>query len=109
MRQVPSSRFSRSFAAQAAASFADKEVWKQLQSGKAQAALELTALLEGWRNTARTRLQEAIQRLPTDLADRGLDATLEESLAKPLTSSWRLSMERTSLFALRPSPIAPAS
>jgi len=71
-------------AALAAASFADKEVWKQLQSGKAQAALELTSLLEGWRNTARTRLQEAIQRLPTDLADRGLDAALEEPLAKPL-------------------------
>ena len=85
MCQAPSSRFSQEFrAAQAVASFAYKEVWKQLQSGKAQAALELTSLLEGWRNTARTRLQEAIQRLPTDLADRGLDATLEEPLAKPL-------------------------
>ena len=71
-------------AVQAAASFADKEVWKQLLSGKAQAMLELTSLLGSWRSAARVRVQDAVQRLPADLADRGLDASLEEGLAKPL-------------------------
>jgi hypothetical protein len=70
--------------AQTAASFANREVWKKLQGGKAQAALELTALLDRWRNEARARLEEAIERLLSDLTDRGLDAALESDLAKPL-------------------------
>jgi len=70
--------------AQTSACFADKEVWKRLQGCKAQAALELTSLLDRWRNEARKRLVEAIQRLPSDLADRGLDSALEADLAKPL-------------------------
>jgi hypothetical protein len=71
--------------AHASACFADKEVWKRLQGCKAQAALELTSLLDRWRNEARTRLDEAIQRLPSDLADCGLDSALEADLARPLS------------------------
>ena len=44
----------------------------------------MTSLLDRWRNEARGRLEEALQRLPSDLADRGLDAALEAELAKPL-------------------------
>ncbi len=72
--------------AKEAASFVDKEVWKQLQGLKAQATLELTSLLEAWRGEARERLQETVQRLPGDLAERGLDAALEADLAQPLNA-----------------------
>jgi hypothetical protein len=70
--------------AQTAASFTDKEVWKRLQACKAQAVLELTSLLDRWRNEARGRLEETLRRLRADLADRGLNAALEAELAKPL-------------------------
>ena len=63
------------------AAFADKDVWKQLQSHKAQASLELTPLLDGWRNRAREHLQEAIDRLPADLAAQGVDAGLQADMA----------------------------
>ena len=66
------------------AAFADKEVWKRLQSLKSQAALELTPLLDGWRDEARQQLQEALDRLPADLSEHELDLALEESLARPL-------------------------
>lgn len=71
-------------ATNSAASFADKEVWKALQSRKGQAILELTPLLDGWRQEARTILTDALDRLPTDLAERGLEATLADSLSAPL-------------------------
>lgn len=66
------------------AAFADKEVWKRLQSLKSQAALELTPLLDGWREDARGQLQGALDRLPADLSDNQLDSGLEEPLARPL-------------------------
>ncbi len=66
-----------------AASFADQEVWNSLQSRKGQALLELTPLLDVWRPEARTILTDAVDRLPTDLAERGLEATFAESLSTP--------------------------
>lgn len=71
-------------AANSAASFAEKEVWNSLQSRKGQALLELTPLLDGWRQEARTILTDAVDRLPNDLAELGLDGTLAESLSAPL-------------------------
>ncbi len=69
---------------QASARFAEREVWRRLQGCKAQAALELTLLLDRWRSDARGRLEEAVGRLPSELAERGLDASLEAELARPL-------------------------
>jgi hypothetical protein len=66
------------------AAFADKAVWKQLQSLKAQASLELTPLLDGWRNQAHQQLQEALDRLPADMTAQGLDAALQAEMAGPL-------------------------
>ena len=71
---------------QQSASFADKAVWKQLQSLKSQANLELTPLLDGWRNQARKHLQEALDRLPTDLVAQQLDAGFQADLAAPLVT-----------------------
>lgn len=68
-----------------AARFADKEAWKRLQSDQASARLELDGLLAAWREEARSRLQDAIDRLPADLAQRGLDASLAPALLKPLS------------------------
>ncbi|MFZ1464989.1 MAG: hypothetical protein WAV60_13140, partial [Anaerolineae bacterium] len=72
-------------AAEKAVNFADREVWKQLQSHRAQAELELTPLLNGWRAEARRRLDAALERLPTELAQWGLDEGLTAGLAQPLT------------------------
>jgi hypothetical protein len=72
-------------AAECAASFAEREAWRQLQSHKAQAELELTPLLDNWRAEARRRLDEALGRLPGDLAQWELDADLAAGLAQPLT------------------------
>lgn len=72
-------------AAEKAVNFADREVWRQLQSHRAQAELELTPLLDSWRAEARRRLDEALERLPSDLAQLGLAAGLAASLAQPLT------------------------
>ena len=68
------------------ATFADKPVWKRLQSLKAQASLELTPLLDGWRNQAREHIQAALDRLPTDLVAQGLDAALQDEMAAPLVT-----------------------
>lgn len=65
-------------------SFADKETWNALQSRKSEALLELTPLLDRWRSDARTMLATALDRLPSDLAERGLEASLETTLAAPL-------------------------
>ncbi|MFO0579206.1 MAG: BREX system P-loop protein BrxC [Polyangia bacterium] len=67
-----------------AARFADKETWKRLQSYQASARLELDGLLAEWREEARKRLQDAIDRLPADLTSRGLSDSLAISLLKPL-------------------------
>lgn len=83
-------------AANSAASFADKEVWNSLQSRKGQALLELTPLLDGWRQEARTILTDAVDRLPNDLAERELDGTLAESLSAPLIQL-RDSLDATTL------------
>lgn len=71
-------------AAASASSFATKEVWNSLQSRKAQALLELTPLLDGWRQAARSTVSAAIDRLPDDLAERQLDASLVDSLSLTL-------------------------
>ncbi len=71
-------------AARDSAAFADKEVWKDLQSKKNQAALELTPVLDRWRGDARQLLQDALARLPNDLSERGLDSGLEAQIARPL-------------------------
>ncbi len=71
-------------AAAAAASFAEKHGWNSLQSHKAQALLELTPLLDGWRGEARATIAQALERLPSDLAERQLDGGLETELAQPL-------------------------
>ena len=73
-------------AAVAAASFAEKHVWNSLQSHKAQALLELTPLLDGWRGEARVTITQALERLPSDLAERSLDGGLETELAQPLVA-----------------------
>ena len=70
--------------AKASASFVDKEVWKRLQSLKSQAVLELTPLLNVWMLKAKTLLQEALNRLPDDLALNGLDQAVGPELARPL-------------------------
>lgn len=84
--------------AEQSAAFAEKDVWKRLQGLKAQASLELTPLLDGWRNEARRQLQKAVDRLPSELADRGLNAALATELAAPLTNL-RDSLDATTLPA----------
>jgi hypothetical protein len=68
------------------ARFTDQEVWKRLQSRKAQALLELAPLLERWRDDARQRLDDALARLPDDLAQQQLVPTLHDELAGPLVT-----------------------
>ena len=58
-------------AAASAASFAVKDVWNSLQSRKGQALLELTPLLDAWRQDARTIIEEALGALPADVAQHG--------------------------------------
>lgn len=66
------------------ASITETDTWKALQARKGQASLELTKLLQDWRIEANQKMQDAVDRLPADLAERGLDAALAEGLAKPL-------------------------
>lgn len=68
-----------------AARFADKETWKKLQGYQAAARLQLDGLLTTWRAEAKQRLQDAMDRLPDDLAQRALDAGLTARLLKPLS------------------------
>ena len=70
--------------ASSSASFADKDVWNSLQGHKNQALLELTPLLDGWRNDARNVIGPALERLPDDLSERELDGSLESTLAESL-------------------------
>jgi hypothetical protein len=69
-----------------AAGFADAEVWKRLQSLKARAMLELIPLLGGWRDEARRQLQDTLDRLPEELAQRQLDPAIAQDLAAPLVA-----------------------
>ena len=62
------------------ANFVGKEVWKQLQSLKAQAALELQSAIGEWREEARRSIDAVLKRLPEDLKKRDLDSGLEEKL-----------------------------
>jgi hypothetical protein len=71
-------------AAATAASFATKDIWNALQSRKSQALLELTPLLDNWRQEARQTITAALDRLPAELSDRSLDASLEATLSLPL-------------------------
>jgi len=80
------------------ASFADAEVWKRLQSHKAQAMLELTPLLDGWRDEARRQLEDTLDRLPEELVEKQLDPALAEELAAPLVTL-RDSLETVTLPA----------
>jgi hypothetical protein len=63
-----------------AADFADKETWKQIQSLKAQAVLELQGFVEEKRNEARGRVDAVLKDLPDELGRRGLSSDLETEL-----------------------------
>jgi len=65
-------------------SLANKDVWNSVQSRRGQALLELTPLLDRWRQEARATISAALDRLPTDLSDHGLDGDLESSLSSSL-------------------------
>jgi len=71
-------------AAVSARSFASKDVWNSVQARKAQAQLELTPLLDRWRQEARDTLTAALDRLPTDLSEHELDGDLTSTLSSPL-------------------------
>jgi hypothetical protein len=66
------------------ADFADKETWKQIQSLKAQAVLELQGFVEEKRNDARRRIDALLQGLPDELSQRGLSPDLESELSATL-------------------------
>lgn len=67
------------------ATLTQAEVWKDLQNAKAAAELELEGSLSRWREEARTLAQDALDRLPADLAASGLPADeLQDRLAAPL-------------------------
>ncbi len=71
-------------AARSGARFAESEIWKTVQSAKADAMLELRALLDAWREEAQQIANDALERLPTDLVQHGLPGELRETLAAPL-------------------------
>lgn len=71
-------------AARTRARFADPDVWKNLQGAKAAAELDLTSLLESFRQDARRLVEAALVRLPADLQARSLDEALAGALAAPL-------------------------
>ncbi len=67
-----------------AADFADKETWKQIQSLKAQAVLDLQGFVEEKRNEARGRVDAVLNDLSDELDRRGLSSDLETELSAPL-------------------------
>ena len=71
-------------AAYDAASIANQAIWNSLQSKQTQAAAGIKPLLQAWRDEARSTIDKALKRLPTDLADHGLDSSLEPQLAQAL-------------------------
>ncbi len=70
--------------ARTAACITNADIWKSLQARKAQASLELTKLLQDWRIESNNKMGDAVDRLPADLAERGLDLSLAQGLAQPL-------------------------
>lgn len=70
--------------ARSGARFAEPDVWKQLQTAKANADLELQSLLSAWRDEARQVVNNALGRLPADLDQHDLDQSLTKELAVPL-------------------------
>ncbi|MDY0059353.1 MAG: BREX system P-loop protein BrxC [Myxococcota bacterium] len=71
-------------AALAAASYADKETWKQLQVLRAQALLELQGLVDGWKEDARQEIAREQQRLDQRAAELGLEAPVAAAACAPL-------------------------
>jgi hypothetical protein len=59
--------------ARSGARFAERDVWKQLQTAKADAELELQTLLSSWRDEARRIAKDALDRLPEDLRQQLLE------------------------------------
>jgi hypothetical protein len=71
-------------AARAGARFAEPDIWKAIQGAKADAALQLQTLLASWRDEARQIVEDALDRLPGDLKQRGLEEELAKEMAAPL-------------------------
>jgi hypothetical protein len=71
-------------AAQNAGSLIEKATWKQVQALRQSAVLEITALVNTWRDEARSVIDAALKPLPETLTREGLDASLEPTLAAPL-------------------------
>jgi hypothetical protein len=70
--------------ARSGARFAEKDVWKQLQTAKANADLELQTLLSSWRDEARRIVRDALDRLAEDLRQEHLDEALAKEMTRPL-------------------------
>jgi hypothetical protein len=66
------------------ARFAQPEIWKAVEQARAAGSLELGALLEKWRDEARTIANEAVSRLPEDLKGNDLDPSIAPELEGPL-------------------------
>ena len=66
------------------ASIANQAIWNSLQSKQTQAAAGIKPLLQAWRDEARSTIDKALKRLPSDLVDHGLDSSVEAQLAQPL-------------------------
>jgi len=67
------------------ASFADKDVWKQLHGMEVQAKLSIETLKNKWRQDAREKIEKALLHLPDDLVRYNLDSSLLDKLSGPLT------------------------
>ena len=67
------------------ASITDEENWKALQMSKASASLELERHIGIWKEEARKRAQDALDRLPKELEANGLPADLGNKLSEPLS------------------------
>jgi hypothetical protein len=65
-------------------SFTEKESWKTLQNQKAQATVELTSLVNCWRTDTRELIDNALARIPSELAQHNLDGQLVNKFAIPL-------------------------
>ncbi|NIM13883.1 MAG: BREX system P-loop protein BrxC [Candidatus Aminicenantes bacterium] len=66
------------------AEFANDETWKQLQSLKAQAALEIQGLIESWREEAASQINKALEALPDEIEKRGLNESLFKEFSAQL-------------------------
>jgi hypothetical protein len=68
------------------ARFTEADVWKQIQGAKANAGLELQTLLSSWRDEARQIVKDALDRLPAELKQQGLEEALAKEMAAPVDS-----------------------